>query len=265
MITYIDGDPYRFCVRLASASVAGGRLYNEDAMGIMDLGERGLCCVLADGAGGHGNGALAAQLTVSAVLRGFRETPLFVPAGLASLISQAEQMVRAEQPTSVSRLHMSATVVLLLFNPISGRALWAHWGDSRLYCFRDGLVYLRTEDHSVVQQLLDAGVYRAGDDVRRLPNRNVLAGAVGTEGLVPPTVVPQALQLQSGDVFLLCSDGLWENLIELEMEKLLAQSDRPDEWVDRMINQVLSIQRQNQDNLSALALWISDSESSISR
>lgn len=263
MITHIDGEQNRFRIRLASASASGGRLYNEDAMGVMDLGHKGLCCALADGAGGHGNGALAAQLTVDAVLNGFRETPIFAPAGLASLISQAEHLVRTEQPTSISRLHMSATVVLLQIHPISGRALWAHWGDSRLYCFRDNKVHLRTEDHSVVQQLLDAGVYQAGDDVRHLPNRNVLAGAIGAEGLVPPTVLSQALELRSGDAFLLCSDGLWENLLEADMEEMLQQSPRPDGWINQMLGRVLSMQRQNQDNLSAMAIWIDDSATSV--
>ncbi|MGO8609299.1 protein phosphatase 2C domain-containing protein, partial [Rhizobium johnstonii] len=59
-------------------------------MGLMDLGAGGLCCTLADGAGGHGHGELAAQLTVQAVVDGFRQNPLFAPASLASLISQAE-------------------------------------------------------------------------------------------------------------------------------------------------------------------------------
>ena len=169
-------------------------------MGLMDLGAGGLCCTLADGAGGHGHGELAAQLTVQAVVDGFRQNPLFAPASLASLISQAEHRVSGQQSTSVSRMHMSATVVVLCIDPEQGRALWAHWGDSRLYWFRAGRMHLRTEDHSLVQQLLHAGLYEENDP-RRLPNRNVLAGAIGAEGQVPPSIRADAVALEAGDVF----------------------------------------------------------------
>ena len=64
MIAYLDGADHRYSIQVASASHSGRRSSNEDAMGLMDLGAGGLCCTLADGAGGHGHGELAAQLTV---------------------------------------------------------------------------------------------------------------------------------------------------------------------------------------------------------
>ncbi len=252
---HLDGGNHRHLLQVASASSRGARPNNEDAMGLMDLGDQGLCCTLADGAGGHGHGELASQLTVQAVLAGFRDNPLFAPASLASLISQAEQRVCGQQSTSASRRHMSATVVVLCIDPRQGQALWAHWGDSRLYLFRSGRMHLRTQDHSIVQQLLHAGLY-ADQDPRRLPNRNVLAGAVGAQGQVPPTVCTDALALEPGDVFLLCSDGLWEDLHESQMEALLACSRNPDEWVQRMVEQVEALNKPHQDNLSALAVWV---------
>ena len=255
MIAYLDGDGHRYSIQVASASHSGRRSSNEDAMGLMDLGAGGLCCTLADGAGGHGHGELAAQLTVQAVLEGFRENPLFAPASLASLISQAEHRVSGQQSTSASRMHMSATVVVLCIDPGQGRALWAHWGDSRLYWFRAGRMHLRTEDHSLVPQLLHAGLYEENDP-RRLPNRNVLAGAIGAEGQVPPSIRSAAVALEPGDVFLLCSDGLWEGMHESEMEQLLAASQRPDEWIQRMVGRVVSSGNPHQDNLSALTVWI---------
>jgi serine/threonine protein phosphatase PrpC len=255
LIAHFDGDKHRYGIQVASSSLRGSRSSNEDALGLLSLGDQGLCCTLADGAGGHGHGELASQLTVQAVLAGFRDNPLFAPASLASLISQAEHRVCGQQSTSVSRMHMSATVVVLCIDPAQGRALWAHWGDSRLYLFRAGRVHLRTQDHSIVQQLLHAGLYEE-EDPRRLPNRNVLAGAIGAEGQVPPTVRSDALALEAGDVFLLCSDGLWEDLHESEMEALLARSQHPDEWIQRMVGHLAALGNPHQDNLSALAVWI---------
>ena len=256
MITHITGEAHRLQLSVSAITEKGGRASNEDYLGMIDLGSKGFCCTLADGAGGHGNGALAARLTVDAVLAGYRDNPMFAPASLASLIFRAEHTVSEEQPTSISRMHMSATVVLLCIEPVTGRALWAHWGDSRLYWFRGGKVRRMTEDHSVVQQLLHAGIYANGDP-RSLPNRSVLAGAVGAESQVPPTVLHDSMELMEGDAFLLCSDGLWENLHETVMETALQTSERPDGWLQEMANAVLSKGHPHQDNLSALAVWVS--------
>lgn len=255
MITQIAGAHHRFRLCIATLSEQGARSVNEDDLGMIEVGGRGLCCVLADGAGGHGNGGLAAQLTVAAVLDGFRETPLFAPAGLASLISQAEHTVSSEQPSSVSRKYMSSTVVLLAIEAASGRALWAHWGDSRLYWFRGTKVHQLTEDHSMVQQLLHAGIYR-NEDPRDLPNRSMLAGAIGADSQVPPSVLGDAVELQAGDVLLLCSDGLWENLREADMERCLATSSNTAHWLAQMKNMILAQQKANQDNFSAIAVWV---------
>lgn len=256
MIAHIANENHHFRLLLSAFSLRGGRMANEDYLGFIDLGPRGFCCALADGAGGHGNGALAARLTVDAVLGGFHINPLFAPAGLASLISLAEHIVSIEQPTSISRKHMSATVVLLCIDPMTGRALWGHWGDSRLYWFRSGKVHCITEDHSVVQQLRQAGVY-TDEDLRTLPNRSVLAGAIGAESQVPPSVLQEAVELQEGDAILLCSDGLWENIVESDMEAMLADSAAPDIWLSRMEEFVASKGKPNQDNLSAFAVWVS--------
>lgn len=105
MIAHIAGESHRFRLSVSAITDKGGRASNEDYLGMIDLGSRGFCCTLADGAGGHGNGALAARLTVDAVLGGYRENPMFAPASLASLIFRAEHTVSGEQPTSISRMN----------------------------------------------------------------------------------------------------------------------------------------------------------------
>ena len=255
MIAHLAGAGHRHLMRVACRTERGARPANEDFMGLADLGPRGLCCVLSDGAGGHGNGALAARITVDAVLEAWRLHPLFSPAGLATLISMAEQAVAAEQPTSVSRRQMTATVAILCVDPLGARALWAHWGDSRLYWFRGGVVCSITQDHSVVQQLRKAGLYQ-DEDLRRLPHRNMLVGAVGADSQVPPSVLQQAVDLHAGDAFLLCSDGLWDRLDEPAMEAALKRCPSPAVWLDRMAQSVLAADKPDQDNLSALAVWI---------
>ena len=67
MIAHIAGESHRLRLSVSAITDKGGRASNEDYLGMIDLGSRGFCCTLADGAGGHGNGALAARLTVDAV------------------------------------------------------------------------------------------------------------------------------------------------------------------------------------------------------
>jgi serine/threonine protein phosphatase PrpC len=224
VIAYLDGDGHRYSIQVASASHSGRRSSNEDAMGLMDLGAAGLCCTLADGAGGHGHGELAAQLTVQAVLEGFGRTrcsPL--PAWPPDFPGGAP---RQRPAVHLGLAHAHERHRGAVHRPGQGRALWAHWGDSRLYWFRAGRMHLRTEDHSLVQQLLHAGLYEENDP-RRLPNRNVLAGAIGAEGQVPPSIRSAAVALEPGDVFLLCSDGLWEGMHESEWSSCWPRASAP--------------------------------------
>ena len=257
MITCINNPQQRFALTVSTLSEQGGRTNNEDDMGMIEMGERGFCCVLADGAGGQGNGGLAASITIQTVLEGFRENPMVRPAALASLISLAEQTVSAEQPSSVSRKYMSSTVVLLTIDHTAGQALWAHWGDSRLYWFRGQKIQSVTLDHSMVQQLLQAGIYR-GEDPRDLPNRNMLAGAIGADSQVPPSILNTPMEMQAGDAFLLCSDGLWENVRDHELEATLQNSDNPSRWLDALKQLIFALKKPNQDNFSAIALFVSD-------
>lgn len=255
MITHLVPGTGPFCYALAVLSEVGSRASNEDRLGMMDVAGRFLCCTLADGAGGQGNGALAARLTVDAVMHGARDNPMFAPAGLASLISMAEQHVSELQPTSASRRHMSATIVVLTIDQQTGQALWGHWGDSRLYWLREGRVQHMTEDHSLVQQLVQAGIY-AGMDTSKLPNRSVLSGAIGAHSQVPPTVQSQAVDLAVGDALLLCSDGLWESLSVSDIETSLRTAQDAQAWLQALADKVTAQAKSNQDNYSAMAIWV---------
>src|SRR5262249_10486969 len=155
----------------------GGRKYNEDACGHW-ASERHLCCVLADGAGGHGGGDIASRLAVSAMLTQFSEAPTAGGEELLGLLRRVNQAVLDGREPTGPRRDMHSTVVGMVLNLESGFADWAHCGDSRLYWFRAGRMVEHTKDHSFVQSLLDAGVVRE-DQVRSHPNRSVLTSALG--------------------------------------------------------------------------------------
>jgi PPM family protein phosphatase len=88
-------------------------------------------------------------------------------------------------------------------------AFIAHVGDSRVYLWRDAQLHQLTSDHSLVNELLDKGTLTARQAVRS-PHRHVITRAIGAAAVVSPSV--RELSLHSGDVLLLCTDGLTGNV-----------------------------------------------------
>ena len=240
-------------ISIAVLSEPGRRAHNEDACGYWDRSGP-VCCVLSDGAGGHGGGDVAARLAVSTVLDAFASQPACDTRAIRSLIEQANRAVLDEQRRSQAVRDMRATLVVLVLDPVAGCAVWGHVGDSRLYCFRDGFVVAQTRDHSLYQSMVDAGFAR--DDERRgNPQRNVLTASLGSDDGFEAEVVMQPFAMRDGDAFLLCSDGLWDRIDERAMEASLQQADSPQRWLDDLGAGVVRSAYPSQDNYSGLAAW----------
>jgi len=136
-------------------------------------------------------------------------------------------------------------------------ALWAHVGDSRIYHFRDGRIAHQTADHSVPQMLANAGDI-SPDDIRGHIDRSRLLQALGQDEPVRATVLESPVQLESGDAFLLCTDGWWEYVTELEMQIDLAKSAGPDDWLGYMMDRILSRAEGEFDNYTALGVFVTN-------
>ncbi len=241
-------------------SETGGRSRNEDACGYWQSGPAA-CWVLSDGAGGHGSGDLAARLVVQTVLQAFQEQPEASGPQAQALLQQAQQAVRREKTSGATRDDMHATAALLLLDRERGQGVFAHVGDSRLYQFRQGRILRQTRDHSLVQQLVDAGYWDAAQ-IRSHPQRNLLTSAIGAADPLEISVSPQAFEVLAGDVFLLCSDGWWEWVDEAGMESTLAcQPSRQPvgrDWLDAMAARIAHTASARHDNYSALCVACSD-------
>ncbi len=246
-------------IELAIISKRGGRNYNEDACGHWHS-DAHLCCVVADGAGGHGGGDKASRLAVQHVIGGFATNPDSEPAALEQLIRQTSQTIIAHRADDPALAQMHTTVVSLFVNLDTNQAAWAHSGDSRLYIFRRGRVSMQTHDHSVVQSLVDGGMLTS-DQMRTHPQRSELLSALGTsdEDLMV-SVSPQAWPMLPGDVFLLCTDGLWEYVEEADLEAALQAAPDPHAWLDVLEAAVLknAAHKPSHDNFSALTVWVSE-------
>lgn len=241
---------------IAMLSKAGGRSTNEDACGYWTSDDAG-CWVLSDGAGGHGAGDVAARSVAATVLREFAAAPRATPEAIAGLIMQANRdLIEAQRQASAQR-DMRATVTILALDRCRHLASWGHLGDSRVYGFRGGRLRFQSRDHSVVQDLVDAGLADAGM-LRHHPQRNVLLAALGSAGDLHPQLSPEAELVRDGDVFMLCSDGLWEYVEEAEMESALVDSHSAQDWLVALEGIVLARAARGHDNYSAIAVWIGD-------
>ncbi|HEV2381662.1 MAG TPA: protein phosphatase 2C domain-containing protein [Terriglobia bacterium] len=234
----------------------GGRQHNEDACGDLWLGNAG-CWAVADGLGGHRGGETASNLAVQAVLASFQSNPEFSAVALQQHLEAAQQAllkVQKEQPGLAS---MRTTIVVLITD--SRQALWAHVGDSRLYCLDAGRIAFCTKDHSVVQAMVSAGELSARD-IRHHEDRNRLLRALGNpNGDFRPEIAPKGRTFYKGTAFLLCTDGFWENVSESEMEIDLAKADSPGDWLGKMETRLMERITADSDNYTATAVFV-DSE-----
>ena len=188
----------------------------------------------------------------------FRDQPSFGPAALLGYAKHASDEVARRKRTEHRYADMSTTVAALLIDLARGQALWAHLGDSRVYLFRNARLHAMSKDHSLTQQLIDAGYARA-EQLRVHPQRNILFAAIGAEGDTQVELSAGAVGLLPGDALLMCSDGLWEWVMEADMERTLAQSSSPDQWLAamcRLADDNIANTGKVRDNYSAYAIVV---------
>ncbi len=240
-------------IEIVALSKQGGRSYNEDAHGHWYDGQY-VACIVADGAGGHGGGDVASDLVRRSILGAFSADPHFNEQRMRQHLLDANAAVLAEQQQGEALANMRTTIVLVVIDLHSHQMLTAHCGDSRAYLFRNDKVAFRTEDHSLVQQLVTSGMI--DDEGARLhPKRNLLLSALGSNDDELQITVSQPLDIQPSDVLLLCSDGVWEPLGDGVFEASLAASPSPRSWLHELDEQVTTLAKPGHDNYTALTLW----------
>jgi serine/threonine-protein phosphatase Stp1 len=204
-------------LRSWSASHAGTkRSHNEDAY--VDRPDMGMFAV-ADGAGGHQAGEVASGMiaeALEAIPSELSAAELLAEVRLA--IERTHVALRDEAARRGPDVVVASTVVVMLARGDHFACLWA--GDSRAYLLRGGVLRQITRDHSLVQELLDAGTI-GPDEAINHPRGNVITRAVGAE--VDDFVLDKVSdRLVPGDRFLLCSDGLCKTVPEDQLAELLA-------------------------------------------
>jgi protein phosphatase len=207
----------------AAASEGGpARRHNEDRWAADVAGG---VFALADGMGGYNAGEVAAEIAVRTVAQGvtaLREAGLSIADALARAVATAHAGIVDYARTRPECLGMATTLVAAA---VDGDALTVvHVGDSRAYLLRDGVLRRLTADHSVGQQMLEAGRLTESQ-VRRMPSRGILTRALGIAS-EPPLVDVFRGDWRVGDLLLLCSDGLTDALDDAGIARAAA-ADSP--------------------------------------
>lgn len=219
---------------------------NEDA--ILDCPQHGLWAV-ADGMGGHRAGDIASQLIVTS-LGELTQVQTFDER--LSAVRQCLHWLnrRMGQELTLSDQHadaiMGSTVVALLLDGQRGACVWA--GDSRCYLWRGQQLYQLSRDHSLQQQLMDEHDM-SSDEALAHPGARALTRAVGASEHLSLSVVE--LEVLPSDVFLLCSDGLYQDLSHSEIGNALSLIS-PQVALARLLDGVL--RGEAHDNVSAVVI-----------
>ena len=207
-------------------SCIGGRSENQDRCGFMNT-EHGLLIVVCDGMGGAAGGATASQMAVEEIIRFVNR-----PVAEDDLVDDYQMLLRKaigsanklllETAASDSTLHgMGTTVTAILVN--DKQVTWAHVGDSRIYQLRRGHKIHRTQDHSMVFEMVKKKVLTE-EQARLSAQSNIILRALGQKDTVD--VDTAVYPYDKGDLFLLCTDGIWGTMPEKELIRK-ASSRRP--------------------------------------
>lgn len=173
--------------------------------------------VVGDGVGGRSGGRIASQKVTELASKFWEERKgrLAKPEeDLAMLCQSAHEHINCEG----SKLGISprTTIVALYLDPTN--AWWVHSGDSRMYHFRAGQLVERTEDHSLLEIMVQHGAVKE-EDMGRHPDQHTLLQSLGGEEFMPPS--SGTAQITPDDGFLLCTDGFWERTSPEEMAELV--------------------------------------------
>jgi len=244
-----------------ASDVGRKRHHNEDSL--LCNNELSLFAV-ADGMGGHLGGERASRMAVEILEREIEkarsEGLLTIPNGelppgephpiralLRRAVIEADRSIYEVAMQNPALAGMGTTLTVLLF--VGNQLHMGHVGDSRAYLYRDGRARQLTEDHSWIQEQVRAGLISA-EEAKESRFRNIITRSVGFEPSVEPDLA--ALSVQSGDCFVVCSDGLSNYLSSDELGQVLTghfYRDVANVFVD------LANDRGGDDNVTCLVVY----------
>src|ERR1700732_390680 len=213
------------------------RTLNEDAVAWVtphdqDVANgRGSLALVADGMGGHAAGEVASALAADVIRPLYYDLDGPIPQVLANAFAAANRAIIEYADEHPECRGMGTTCTVLAF---SDRKAWlAHIGDSRAYLLRERNLIQLSEDQTLVAKLVSDGTMTQ-QEADHSPMHNVILQALGTTANIKPMIGAKGLPLRSGDVLILCSDGI-SNMVPDEKIAEVASRLAPQEACDALI------------------------------
>ncbi|GAB3599900.1 PP2C family protein-serine/threonine phosphatase [Microbacterium tumbae] len=238
----------RFSLSWAGATDRGRRRdSNQDAF----LAEYPLF-VVADGMGGHAGGEVASQSTVTR-LRAMVGAGEVSAESIEKALELAVEDIVSHPETTDEGTGTTLTGVYLDLAADPPRWVSLNIGDSRVYLLRGDRLVQVTTDHSVVQELISSGRL-SPEEAEGHPYSNVITRAVGVSELFPPDYL--GIEIQDGDRFVICSDGLTKELTDYGIQHFLREHSDPAGAVDAMV--AAALENGGRDNVTLIVVQIVD-------
>jgi PPM family protein phosphatase len=240
----------------AAASTDEGKVreLNEDSWHFEELDDEVGLYAVADGMGGHDRGEVASALAIETL---FKEARSRLERTKRRDIKSLKRLLRtsfANANRSVlecgreNESNMGTTLTTVLVHRGS-EALFANVGDSRAYLLREGRLEQVTRDHSLVAYLVQMGELTR-EQARTHPSGNILVRSVGSTDDVEIDVFH--IPLQAGDALMLCTDGLWSELPDEDLQQVMVSTPDPQVICDEMV--VLGNEAGGKDNITCLVV-----------
>lgn len=239
------------------------RDHNEDFTGFVEPANperaqsHGWLFALADGVGGHDDGEIASRTAIEQIQAGFKKAPASEPLTtmLGRIAKEANLRVYEKgKRASPGGSNMATTLVACALR--YDRAAVAHAGDSRCYLIRGGHSTLLTRDHTVANEQAKLGIL-SSKEASEVHTKHVLVRSLGMDPFTTAEV--NEIQIEAGDVLLLCSDGLHNSV---EGSEMAALAGLPNADLDSAARRLIELanDRDGSDNISVLIIRIRDVE-----
>lgn len=226
------------------------RKLNQDAVYTSEqpVGNLPNLFLVADGMGGHNAGDFASRITVETITARIAESAKQEPARLLEdAIAAANAAVRKKALEDPALEGMGTTIVAAC---CSGALLYAaNVGDSRLYLVRDKRIHQITRDHSWVEEMVRRGGLDR-EEAKNHPDKNIITRAVGAEDTVDPDFY--TVNLEEGDMILMCTDGLTNMLEDREILNILESSRDIVEMAEELVR--AANEKGGRDNISVILI-----------
>lgn len=229
------------------------RQNNEDSFLVVDqlcsrcdVQKYGMLFVIADGLGGHAAGEIASKMACEETVAGYYAEDLIVADNLDDVELKIQKLEKTiwsvhnkiiEYAGQQEKLcGMGTTLSALVLT--ADKAIMAHVGDSRIYRLRNNSCEMMTVDHTKSQVMIDGFQIRPGQEIPRYYGRILTQALGGYDDLF--AVFTRVENVQSGDVFLLCTDGLHDLVTDNEIREILIENPLPHTACDKLVQAAIS-------------------------